>query len=70
MIFFWYYVVIFCQVFSGTQTSWLIDSVLSILSRLIIDILFCLLFSKLYRIGVSSNFTCIYKAALYFYGFC
>ena len=70
MIFFWYYVVAFCHVFSGTQTSWLIDSVLSMISRFIIDLLFCLLFAKIYRIGVASNYECIYKFALFFYGFC
>jgi hypothetical protein len=70
MIFYWYYVVVFCHVFSGTQTSWLIDSVLSMISRLIIDLLFCLLFAKIYRIGVASNYQCIYKIALFFYGFC
>jgi hypothetical protein len=70
MIFYWYYVVVFCHVFSGTQTSWLIDSILSMISRLIIDLLFCLLFAKIYRIGVASNYHCIYKIALFFYGFC
>ena len=70
MIFFWYYVVAFCHVFSGTQTSWLLDSVLSMISRIIIDVTFCLLFAKLYRIGVASNYHCLYKAALFFYGFC
>ena len=70
MIFFLYYVVAFCHVFSGTQTSWLLDSVLSMISRIIIDVIFCLLFAKLYRIGVASNYHCLYKSALFFYGFC
>ena len=69
MLFFWYYTVVFCHVFSGTQISWLINSVLSMLSRIIIDVLLCLLFSKLYKIGVNSNYVCIYKIALFFYGF-
>ena len=69
MIFFWYYVVVFCHVFSGTQKSWLIDSALSMISRIIIDTLLCLLFSKIYRIAVASNYNCIYKIALFFYGF-
>ena len=69
MIFYWYYVVVFCHVFSGTQTSWLIDSVLSMLSRTIIDVLFCFLFAKIYRIGIGSNYAYIYKIALFFYGF-
>ena len=70
MLFYWYYVVVFCHVFSGTQTSWLIDSALSMISRFIIDVLMCLLFAKLYRIGVASNYECLYKIALFFYGFC
>ena len=70
MIFYWYYVVVFCHVFSGTQTSWLIDSALSMLSRFVMDFLFCFLFAKIYRIGITSNYECIYKFALFFYGFC
>ena len=69
MLFFWYYTVVFCHVFSGTQISWLINSALSMISRIIIDILLCLLFAKFYRIGVRSNYVCIYKIALFFYGF-
>ncbi len=69
MLFFWYYTVVFCHVFSGTQISWLINSALSMISRIIIDVLLCLLFSKLYRIGVRANYACIYKIALFFYGF-
>ena len=69
MLFFWYYTVVFCHVFSGTQISWLINSALSMLSRIIIDVLLCLLFSKLYRIGVRANYACIYKISLFFYGF-
>jgi len=69
MLFFWYYTFIFCHVFSGTQISWIIDSILSMISRIIIDVLTCLLFSKFYKIGVSSNYSYIYKIALFFYGF-
>ena len=70
MIFYWYYIVAFCHVFSGTQKSWLIDSILSMFSRIIMDSLLCLLFAKIYQIGVNSNYECIYKFALFFYGFC
>ena len=52
MLFFLYYVTIFCHVYSNTQLSWLWDSFLSMLSRLIIDLLFSLLFAKLYKIGI------------------
>ena len=69
MIFFWYYVTVFCQVYQSTQLSWLWDSFLSMISRIIIDALLSLGFAKLYRIGVQSEFKCLYKASLFFYCF-
>ena len=69
MLFFWYYVTAFCHVYSRTQKSWLLDSFLSILSRLVIELLFSLAFAKLYRLSVESNIHCIYKFVLFFYCF-
>ena len=69
MIFFWYYVTIFCHVYPSTQISWIFDSFLSILSRIIIDNIICLGLAKLYRIGVDSNINCIYKFAMFLYEF-
>ena len=70
LLFFWYYVTIFCHVYSKTQKSWIVDSLLTMLSRLIIDLLLCLFYAKLYRISIESNFNSIYKIALFFYCFC
>ena len=70
MLFFWYYVTIFCHVYRTTQKSWLLDSFLTILSRIIIDCLLCLGFAKLYRMAVESNIHCLYKLSLFFYSFC
>ena len=67
---FWYYVTAFCHVYSSTQTSWLLDSILSILFRVIIDFILCLFFGKMYRIAIDSNIYCIYKVSLFFYCFC
>ena len=69
MLFFWYYVTAFCHVYPSTQKSWLWDSFLSILTRIVIDLLFCLGFAKLYRLSVDSNINCIYKIAIFFYSF-
>ena len=69
MIFFWYYVILFCHVYPSTQTSWILNSFLSMLSRFIFDNLICLGLSKLYRIGVDSNVHCIYRFAIFLYGF-
>ena len=69
MLFFWYYVTAFCHVYSRTQTSWLLDSFLTLLSRLIIELLFLLGFAKLYRIAVESNIECLYKLVIFLYCF-
>ena len=69
ILFFWYYVTAFCQVYSGTQISWIWDSFLSILSRIVIDLLLSLAFAKLYRLAVESNINCLYKISLFFYSF-
>ena len=69
ILFFWYYVTIFCHVYSSTQISWIWDSFLSILSRITIDLLITLLFAKFYRVAVESNIQCLYKIALFFYSF-
>ena len=69
MIFFWYYVTAFCHVYSSTQTSWILDSFLSMLSRLIIELLVSLGFAKLYTMSVVSNCECLYKFVLFFYCF-
>ena len=69
ILFFWYYVTAFCHVYSSTQTSWLLDSALSMISRIIIDCLISLGFAKLYRMSVESNTHCLYKFVLFFYCF-
>ena len=70
LLFFWYYATVFCHVYAMTQKSWIVDSLLTMLSRLIIDLLLCLFYAKIYRASVESNFNSIYKIALFFYCFC
>ena len=67
MIFFWYYVTVFCHVYQSTQLSWLWDSFLSMIFRFIIDVLLSLLFAKLYKVAVSSESRCLYSISLFFY---
>ena len=69
MFFFWYYVTAFCHVYPSTQGSWILDSFLSMLTRLIIIIFLSMLFAKLYRMSLESNVECIYKFVLFFYSF-
>ena len=69
ILFYWYYVTAFCHVFASTQISWLLNSFLSMLSRLFIELMFSLIFAKLYRMAVEANIACLYKIALFFYCF-
>ena len=69
ILFFWYFVTAFCHVYSSTQKSWLLDSFLSILSRLIIEFLFALLFAKLYIVSVESNCYTFYRILIFIYDF-
>ena len=66
---FWYFVTAFCHVYSSTQMSWLLDSFLSVLSRLFIELIFAFFFGKLYQISVGSGFVTIYKIVMFLYEF-
>ena len=69
LLFFAYFVTAFCHVYSSTQLSWLFDSFLSILSRLIIELIFAFFYGKLYQISVGSNFETLYKIIICLYDF-
>ena len=69
MLFFWYYVTAFCHVYQSTQVSWILDSLISMIFRIIIDLLICLGLAKLYRFSIKVNIECIYKICLFLYDF-
>ena len=65
MLFYWYFVTAFCQVYPSTQTSLIFDCFLSILSRFIIEVLFALFYAKMYIVSVESNIYFIYRIILF-----
>ena len=67
MGFFWYFVIAFCHVYKATQMSWLLDSLLSILIRAIIELLLCFGLAKLYRIAIAGEVHCLYKFIMLLY---
>ena len=69
ILFFWYFVTAFCHVYSSTQASWLFDSFLSILSRLMLELIFGFLFAKLYNVAVASGIKTFYKILICIYDF-
>ena len=69
VVFFWYFVTAFCHVYQETQKSWLLDSLISILIRAIIELLISLGLAKLYRISVDAEIYCLYKFVMFLYNF-
>ena len=64
---FWYYVTIFCYLYKKTIVSWLLDTFITIIMRIIIDVFINLIFSALYKCSISSNSECIYKLIIFIY---
>ena len=69
MIFFWYFVTSFCHVYKATQKSWLLDSLLSILIRAIIELMISFGLAKLYILAISGESQCLYKFVMFLYNF-
>ena len=69
LIFYWYFVIAFCHVYKATQISWLIDSLLSILIRSIIEVLLSFGLAYLYRMAIGGESHCLYKIAMFLYNF-
>ena len=69
ILFFWYFVTAFCEVYTKTQTSWLLDGFLSILSRFFIELIAAFLYAKLYQVSIASNMETLYKIVMCSYDF-
>ena len=69
MIFFWYYVTIFCRLYKKTVTSWLIDCLITIIIRIILDLLLNILLSLLYLLAINIKNNCLFGAIIFLYCF-
>ena len=69
MIFFWYYVTIFCNIYKKTQLSWIIDCLITIIIRIIVDFFINLILALLYRSSISLKSNCLFKVIIFFYCF-
>ena len=67
ILFCWFFVTAFCQVYSNTQGSLVLNCFLSILIRFAIEVLICLGGAKLYTIAAQSEFFKFYKFMLFIY---
>ena len=67
ILFCWYFVTAFCQVYSNTQGSLILNCFMSILIRLVIEVLICLAGAKLYTVAAQSEFLKFYNFMLFVY---
>ena len=69
LIFCWYFVTAFCQVYLHTQGSLVLNCFLSIIIRFIFEVFLCFLCSILYMVAVRNEFPRFYKVMLFIYDF-
>ncbi len=67
MIFFFYFITAFCEVYKGTQLSWLYDSFISLLLFFPLELLISFIISLLYISSLRIKNQCLYKIALILY---
>ena len=69
ILFFYYFVTAFCEVYKETQYSWGIDSFTSFLFSFPVEFFMALLISIVYKINIKKKYKCIYKIAMILYSF-
>jgi len=67
MLFFFYFVTAFCEVYNNTQISWLLDCFVSFILSFPMEFLNSLLISLLYIISIKMKIKRIYQIAMLFY---
>ena len=67
MIFYWYYLTAFSHAFTNTQYNILLDSFFSLVIMFVVNIIFCLILTILYKLSISSNLKIIYQFVRFMY---
>ena len=67
MIFFTYYISVFCVVFKGTQISWLSDSIVSFIMSNLFEILVSFIIASVYSAGIRYRLELLYNIAIFCY---
>ena len=68
LLFFFYYITAFCEVYKNTQTSWLSDSFVSFLMSILVELFISFLCAIFYVISVKCRYKTLYKITIFFYG--
>ena len=69
MLFFTYYITVFCAVYKQTQVSWISDSVVSLLMSNLLDSLIAFGVAGFYTISLRTQMECIYNIVIFIYDF-
>ena len=67
MLFFFYFVTAFCEVYKESQISWITDSLVSFLLSIPIEFGTAFLIAVFYKISVKKNCKWLYKIVMIFY---
>jgi len=66
MLFFFYFVTAFCEVYSNTQTSWISDAIVSIIISFPIELAVALVITIIYFLSIKYKWKCLYKLVMIF----
>ena len=67
MLFFYYFVTAFCEVYKKTQVSWIIDSIISYLLAFPIQFLTSFIIAALYKLSIENQIKWLYNLSMFLY---
>ena len=67
MLFFYYFVTSFCEVYKETQISWITDSFVSFLLSFPLEFANALLITILYKLAINKKIRWLYIIVIFFY---
>ena len=67
ILFFYYFVTAFCEVYKETQISWLIDSFISFIISFPVELVLSLFICILYLISIKKKIKILYKISIFLY---
>jgi len=67
MLFFFYFITAFCEVYKDTQLSWLYDSFISFLFSILLELLISFFISFLYVTSIKMKIQFLYNIILFIY---
>ena len=68
LLFFAYYMIVFCEIYKKTQMSWFSDSIVSFLISIPLELFSALLMACFYYISIRYDSKFIYNIVMFFYG--